>query len=51
LKYFVNRFLILFISRTVLSSVVVSLNDKALGLGADMTRSIFVRTFSAINSY
>ena len=34
------------VSITTTGSVVVNLNDKCLGLGADMARSIFVKRFS-----
>ena len=34
------------VSTTRTGSVVVNLNDKCLGLGADMARSIFVKRFS-----
>lgn len=34
------------VSKTRSGSVVVNLNDKCLGLGADMARSIFVKRFS-----
>ena len=34
------------VSRTRTGSVVVNLNDKCLGLGADMAGSIFVKRFS-----